>query len=49
MTDLAICLWFDTDGEAAAKHYVETFTAMGRPAEIKATARYGPELSLIHI
>jgi predicted 3-demethylubiquinone-9 3-methyltransferase (glyoxalase superfamily) len=43
MTDLAICLWFDTDGEAAAKHYVETFTAMGRPAEIKATARYGPE------
>ncbi|HEY2483365.1 MAG TPA: VOC family protein [Caulobacteraceae bacterium] len=43
MTDLAICLWFDTDGEAAAKHYVETFQAMGRPAELGAVARYGPE------
>lgn len=43
MTDIAICLWFDTEGEAAAKHYVETFTAMGRPAALGGIARYGPE------
>ena len=43
MTDIAICLWFDTEGEAAAKHYVETFKAMGRAAELRGIARYGPE------
>jgi predicted 3-demethylubiquinone-9 3-methyltransferase (glyoxalase superfamily) len=42
MSQLAICLWFDKDGEEAANHYVETFRRMGRQAAIGAVARYGP-------
>lgn len=41
MSKLAICLWFDTDGEAAANYYVDMFRHMGRAADIRALARYG--------
>ena len=42
MSKLAICLWFDTDGEIAANTYVNLFHAMGRQAAIGSVAHYGP-------
>jgi predicted 3-demethylubiquinone-9 3-methyltransferase (glyoxalase superfamily) len=44
MSKIAICLWFDTQGEAAADYYVETFRQMGRSASIGSVARYGPNM-----
>jgi predicted 3-demethylubiquinone-9 3-methyltransferase (glyoxalase superfamily) len=41
MSKLAICLWFDTEGEAAANYYVDMFRHMGRQAAISALSRYG--------
>jgi predicted 3-demethylubiquinone-9 3-methyltransferase (glyoxalase superfamily) len=48
MPQLSICLWFDTEGEEAANHYVRIFKEMGREASIRGIARYssnepGPE------
>ncbi|HEY2179416.1 MAG TPA: VOC family protein [Caulobacteraceae bacterium] len=42
MSKLAICLWFNTEGEDAANHYVETFRGMRREASIGTVGRYGP-------
>lgn len=43
MSKITLCLWFDTEAEDAANHYVETFSAMGREASMGAIARFGPE------
>jgi predicted 3-demethylubiquinone-9 3-methyltransferase (glyoxalase superfamily) len=42
MSKITTCLWFDSDGEAAARFYVETFRACGQGAEIGAISHYGP-------
>ena len=34
MNKIATCLWFDTQGEEAAKFYVETFRACGQEASL---------------
>jgi predicted 3-demethylubiquinone-9 3-methyltransferase (glyoxalase superfamily) len=48
MPQLSICLWFDTEAEDAANHYVRIFKEMGREASMRGVARYnakepGPE------
>ena len=42
MPKLAICLWFDTQSEAAANYYVDLFRRMGRQAAIRSISHYGP-------
>jgi predicted 3-demethylubiquinone-9 3-methyltransferase (glyoxalase superfamily) len=41
---IAPCLWFDTEAEAAAKHYVSIF----RNSRIRTISRYGKEGHEIH-
>ncbi len=43
MSRISICLWFDTQAEEAAKHYVRTFQEMGRPASLRNVSRYSGE------
>jgi len=48
MPQISICLWFDTEAEEAANHYVRIFKAMGREACVRNIAHYnahepGPE------
>ncbi len=40
MPQISICLWFDTEAEEAANHYVRIFKEMGREASIRSIARY---------
>jgi predicted 3-demethylubiquinone-9 3-methyltransferase (glyoxalase superfamily) len=52
MSNVAICLWFDKEGEDAARFYVDTFRQMGREASIGIVSRYpkdtpGPEGSVM--
>jgi predicted 3-demethylubiquinone-9 3-methyltransferase (glyoxalase superfamily) len=42
MSKIAICLWFDTEAEQAAQHYVRIFKEMGREASVDVIARYAP-------
>jgi predicted 3-demethylubiquinone-9 3-methyltransferase (glyoxalase superfamily) len=42
MSKIGICLWFDTQAEQAAQHYVSTFKEMGREASVDSIARYAP-------
>ncbi|HEY1446994.1 MAG TPA: VOC family protein [Caulobacteraceae bacterium] len=42
MSRIAICLWFDTEAEQAAQHYVRIFKEMGREASVGSIGRYGP-------
>ena len=42
MSKIAICLWFDNEGEVAAHFYVDLFRRMGRQAAVRSVARYGP-------
>jgi predicted 3-demethylubiquinone-9 3-methyltransferase (glyoxalase superfamily) len=42
MSRITTCLWFDSDGEKAARFYVEIFRANGRQAEVGKIAHYGP-------
>ena len=43
MSKISICLWFDTEAEDAAQHYVRIFKEMGRPASLRNVSRYGSE------
>jgi predicted 3-demethylubiquinone-9 3-methyltransferase (glyoxalase superfamily) len=40
MPQLSICLWFDTEAEQAANHYVRIFKEMGREASVHSIAHY---------
>jgi predicted 3-demethylubiquinone-9 3-methyltransferase (glyoxalase superfamily) len=40
MPQLSICLWFDTEAQEAANHYVRIFQEMGRKASMRSVARY---------
>ncbi len=40
MPQISICLWFDTQAEQAANHYVRIFQEMGRKASVRGVARY---------
>jgi len=41
MSKISPCLWFDTEAEAAARFYVETFRACGQTASLGDTLLYG--------
>ncbi|WP_159993021.1 VOC family protein [Roseomonas sp. 18066] len=41
---LVTCLWFDGQGEAAARFYVEAFHRLGRPAALGPVVLCGPGL-----
>jgi predicted 3-demethylubiquinone-9 3-methyltransferase (glyoxalase superfamily) len=44
MSKTAICLWFDKQGEEAARFYVQTYRQMGREAAIGVITRYPPNM-----
>jgi predicted 3-demethylubiquinone-9 3-methyltransferase (glyoxalase superfamily) len=40
MSQISICLWFDTEAEEAANHYIRIFKEMGREASARGVGRY---------